>query len=312
VKTLLVAPVKFRRLAILVLAMLIMLTTASVAAGSGEKFIQEPDRESGDEVVMTPFATLEAGGATLRFHELLMPDGSVAGIGVAQTVRAGHSGIESVRELRGADALEVYNALSSPGMRLPKQLVKEYGKPELGRQGWALPLDLPLTDGGNPQQLSCMVGAEPFGAFEDDIISYGYPSVFLSEKDGPGTQPGHWFDDNSTGDGSIRRQLQGGVTSKEHFYGKVSYCYEDLYNQTGFQGRWVSFHVKINGAFGWNVMDSAQMMDPGDSLSYHFSPSNTHGFEFDFRMNIIQAKTSDMFHIGATWANPSETITLGE
>jgi hypothetical protein len=310
VKKLLVASGSFRRFAVLVFAALMLMTTASVAAGTDEPFIQEPEKPVRDERRTEPFVALRTDGSMMEFYRVVMPDGSAAGVAIAETVRSGYSGIAGVDRLQGANSLEVYNALSEPGTRLPRELVMLYGKPVLGKQGWALPL--PLTGGNDVQEFSCMVGAEPFGAFEDDILDKGYSAHFLSEKDGPSVKPNHWFDDVAPGDGSQRYKLQGVADNKTHFYGKVSYCYEDLYDQTTYHGRYVNFKYRISDFLpAWTSVPSTQLLDPGDSASFHFTPAPGVDFEFDFRMGITAAKESDVFHIGATWANPGGTLTSG-
>lgn len=308
-RTLLATQTKRMRIVVLMLTGLLMLTTFSVAAGAEEAFIQEPDKDGGDAKAMIAFANLTLNGTSLSFFEVLTPDERVGGIAVSETVRSGRRGYGAVERLQKANALEIYSALSAPGTRIPRELIRLYGTAKLGKQGWALP----LVDAGNPQEISCMVGAEPFGAFEDEVLSFGYPFVFLSEQDGPGTQPNHWFDDNGPADGTIRRQLQGGVDNKTHFFGKVSYCYEDLYEPTGFHGRYVSYKLRISDLFPtWSTVETGQLLDPGDSLSFHFTPSPDSASEFDFRMSITAAKLSDQFHIGATWANPGGTLTFGD
>jgi len=310
VKNLLVASVSVRRVAMLVFVALMLLTTASVSASSGEKFIGEPEDSGRDERRMEPFEILRTEGSMMEFYQVVMPDGSAGGVGIAETVRSGYRGIAGVDRLQDANALEVYNALSQPGTRLPRELVIMYGKPVLGKQGWALPL--PLTGGNDVQELSCMVGAEPFGAFKSDIESKGYSAMFLSEKDGPSVQPNHWFKDVAPGDGSNRYKLMGFADNKTHFYGKVSYCYEDLYDQTNVHGRYVTFKYRIADFLpAWTQLPSTQLLDPGDSASFHFTPGPGVNSEFDFRMSITVAKESDIFHVGAAWANPSGTLTLG-
>ncbi len=299
------------RLALVMLAGLLLLTTVGVSASTPAAFIQEPDSTTPGALAGKPFATLKMEGSTLQFYEVGLPKGQIGGIGIAESVRAGYRGVDAIPRLRHANALEVFNALSSPGMRIPAELTRLYGRASLGDQGWGR--FMPLANPTNPQAFTCMVGSEPFGSFSDDVEDFGYPFVFLSEADGPSTMPNHWWDDNGPADGTIRRKLQGGVDSKEYFFGKVSYCFEDHSDYPlAFQGRYAGIRYKASNSNTWIAGSTGQLFEPGDSISYQFSIAPGVNTDFDFSLYISAARPLDQFHIGATWADPDETIQYGE
>jgi hypothetical protein len=273
---------------------------------AGGSFIASPpgDEEEGEE--STPIATVELEGGTLDFYRAFGSDDIFV---IAELVNAGYRGIESVERLHDANALEIFNAVSTPGTAIPVELLDLFGEPELGSQGWALPL--PLADTGLPAASGCEAGQQSFVQFAAEIQVWGYPYVFLSEADGPSSIPAHWTQ-TTPDDLEPRYQLNGGVNNKSFLRGNVQLCYKQ--SDSGppvAQGqrvvRWQYWAPSIPGSL---ETKEKTLVDPGQQAGLWVT-SNPNQIEVNFRLRIDKARENDLYHIGATWAHPPDTIVWG-
>ena len=287
------------RISVVALAILVLSSLTTFAA-SDERFIVAPDTPGGDVITAEAAATINVGqGSQARLFYLRNSNGQIASVQFGFMHAAGTSGIGDIPALRGANPLELFNALSKPGARIPAALTNLYGSPRLGHQGWARSK---VLTGGGTQQLGCMPGAESFNSFDNDILAKGYAGVFLAEADGPTNRPEHWSTDPGPADGTNWYRLQGQALSAKAFYTKVQYCFAD-YNIYGnfepdpvahVQSRLAGFGAWSDMVYGFNA--------PGDELEYVSFPQT--GANYDYRLQINLVRALDSFHIGATWSKP--------
>jgi hypothetical protein len=300
----------YRRTVVFLVLVVAMLLQGSAMAASSEDFIYLQPTTDPQGTLATPFAKLyPADGMAMQFVMLKTADGRDAGIMIATTLPAHMGGVEKIEGLRGANPLEIFNAMSVRGTKIPRELLAAYGRPKLGQQGWALPL--PLV-GGGVQAQECAPGADPFSLIEGDVEWFASSMYFLSEADGPSTQPNHWSDDNGPADGTIRRKLNGGVNNVTEYFSRVSYCFEDESDYPlNFHGRFVTVKARISNFLpAWGTELNVQLMDPGDDASVQVYALP--GEHVDVRLAITAARPGDLFHIGATWGSPDGYFTLGD
>ena len=159
---------------------------------------------------------------------------------------------------------------------------------------------------------SCAEDLFPFQSFVNDVQSYGYPLLFLSEDDGPNSKPQHWF-----GMGGFVYQydkLTGAAYDVSRFYTRVVYCDRD---EESNEYPWVT--VKYRKYNFWANADAVQVFNVGDELSFWWDPEQSPidpsfddtGFEIDFKLVIDYGYEDDKFWIGATWSKPFDTLTWG-
>jgi hypothetical protein len=249
---------------------------------------------------LTPFATLYPDtGTRIRFYFHRLPDGRIGSMAVLASSRYSYGGLGAVERLRGANPLEIYNALAPAGTPIPSALLAVYGQPQLGQRGWALPLDLlaePL-----PEPKTCMAGSDPFEAVADDVMSWDFEHLFLSEDDGPTTKPHHWFDDNGPADGNIHRQLRGGAYAVHDLYMRTSLCFADTHEYpTPEHPHYASAWLRPAGGGAWQLVDTVGLFEPGDNFSFLLDDV-VDGGAFDVRLTLTAAHLLDQYHIGATW-----------
>jgi hypothetical protein len=259
--------------------------------------------------VNTPFATVKAAdGVVVKFFALRDENGRVQSIMVGQAHNARTAGLSEIEGLRDATPLDMFQAISKPGAKVPAVLSKLYGAPTRDDQGWArgeLVADPNPTGGGNHN--SCMPGAQAFGSFDNEILDKGYAGLFLSEKDGPYTKPSHWSGLGGPADGTDWYNLTGQARGAKAFYAKVQYCFKDINIYGNFEPDPVaSAYVRIAGFGAYQQMEVATLSEPGDEMEYFSFPQT--GSNYDYRLEIDQVRLLDLFHIGATWSKPGSYI----
>lgn len=250
-------------------------------------------------------------GNRLRFVEIRDGKDRLHGYGVGEYVRRGNLGVNDIDRLRGVDPLTLFHAVSEPRTPVPRDMLRVYGQPRTGdRQGWARDA---LLAGGTAAggADSCAEDLFPFQSFVNDVQSYGYPLLFLSEDDGPNSKPQHWF-----GMGFVYQydKLTGAAYDVSRFYTRVVYCDRD---EESNEYPWVT--VKYRKYNFWANADAVQVFNVGDELSFWWDPEQSPidpsfddtGFEIDFKLVIDYGYEDDKFWIGATWSKPFDTLTWG-
>lgn len=202
-----------------VMTLLLASQSVALAGHSDPGFVVGPERRaSGDDV--KPFAILHPGaGNELRFVEVHDQNGSVQGVGIIEIAEQGQSSTAKLDRLKGANPMEVFNALSLRGAPIPAILKETYGPPELGPQGWGDPdPDLHTVYGDVSFRFPDPVDGDVSFKFPTKHYSYlrhsgcrvrrgGYPQqwrapleygfdnysdFFISPFDGPVTKPQNW------------------------------------------------------------------------------------------------------------------------
>lgn len=212
-------PIRVTFTMIIAAALLLASQAVALAGHPDPGFVVGPERRgSGDEV--KPFATLHpSAGNQLQFVEMRGEDGNVPGVGIIEIAEPGQSSTAQLDRLKGANPMEVFNALSLRGAPIPAILKETYGQPKLGPQGWGDPDPGPYPVGGevsfefpNPadgdvsfkfptkhysylRHSGCRVRLGGHPEQWHAPLEYGldnYSDFFLSRFDGPVTKPQHW------------------------------------------------------------------------------------------------------------------------
>ncbi len=252
-------------------------------------------------------------GNRLNFLEVTNEKGQAVGYGVSEYIKSGNTSVKDIRILRDADPLTLFYAVTEPQTRIPEDLQRIYKRSNLAApQGWARP---DILVGGNTAGGggNCAQNLMSFASFENDVKSYGYPLVFLSEDDGPNAKPGHWF--NMGGFLFEYDKLQGAAYDVYRFYTRVTYCERDPESN---EHPWITVKYRKEGGVWLNTV-SEQVFNYGDEISFWwdplFSPINPdpvageYGTKIDFHLKITNGYNDDKFWIGATWSKPFTTIT---
>ena len=307
---------KIRTTVILIATLAILITSQMVALASqpSKDFIAGPDRLEFLKV-LAETATLELkNGNELSFVEVPGAKGQTEAVAIIEEIAPGQNSIGSMKRLEGANALEVFNALSERGTLYPESLLKMYDRPVLGPQGWAMgemTYDAPGTGYTPP----CPEwGVEAF----NDALDYGmgnYTHNFKSTWDGPNAKPNHWQDAaNTLANGVTTKDLYGSAYDVTAFSTAVVLCHTDEVNTVGgvYAGNFVN--VKLRTTNGWYLFQSGQLDEIGKVVSVALSPAGynqPNAPALDFRLEILNAEMNDLFHIGATWYETVDDLTFG-
>ena len=294
------------------LALLVVFCTTTPAYAGESDFIIKPQidditTKAGGTVVELP------NGNRLHFLAVQNGKGQAIGYGVGEYVKSGNKSVKDIEILREADPLTLFYAVTERRTSVPEDLQRIYKRSSIeADQGWARP---ELLSGGNTAGGSgnCAQNLMSFANFENDVKSYGYPLVFLSEDDGPNTIPGHWF-----GMGGFVYEydkLQGAAYDVYRFYTRVTYCERDPESN---EYPWITLKYRKDSS-SWITYDSVQVFSYGDEFSFWWDPlfspidpdpvAGEYGTKIDFYLKVAYGYNDDKFWIGATWSKPFTTIT---
>lgn len=299
---------RIRTIIALTVAVLIGSQGIGIATAAGSKFIVGPDRD--DFSVATSLAVLDLpDGGSVDFVAIPGERNELAGVMVLQSTPAGKAGIDSIERLQGVNPAELYLALADREDELPAEMVKLYGNPD-GQQGWARD-ELAAAGGSNGYLPPCPSwGVDDWNA----ALAYGkdhYNNSFVSTWDGPDLKPEHWHKAKSApATGIIYRDLYGQANNVTGFSAAVVLCHTDSITTVGgvYAGNFIN--IKYRGAAvnnTWFSYHAGQLDEIGKVVSAQFHPSNAllpSAPLFDFRLEILSAELTDIFHIGATWQKP--------
>lgn len=296
---------------IMTLALAALLTSPimALAGSSTDDFIVD-GRPVRAEKMLRPFSVIKLdNGDEISFIGIPNERGRVDGVLVTDKGSAGRAPLRSVEGLRDANPLELFNALAESYRRVPTMLVDLYADDStLGQQGWAR--DLVMETGGTSD-----VYCPATQYFLDDMDEYAGDmhdeDPFMSLYDGPTTKPNHWKWTGGPGTGGLQGyDLHGQANDTTAFYSQVFYCYEDWENAETLNGQYIGNYVNSyfrpagHGPDSWKFSDGTQLTDAGDYYEHIYVPGNRFSpsaDEFDFHVEILDAKPADQFHIGATW-----------
>ena len=307
---------KLRSGVLILVALAVLIAGQSVAMAKQDSFLTGPKRESltrgADSLATLKLPT----GESLDFVAMQERKG-IIGFLVFSTLPPDVPGYQLMERLQGANALEVYNALSERGTDIPRELIDVYGRAVLGPQGWALG-DLAADLPGSTYTPPCPAwGVQNF----NDALNYGmnnHSHDFKSTWDGPNAKPNHWHNpaNGGLGNGVITRDLYGQATNVTAFSAAVVMCHTAEFNYVGgvYAGNFINVKYKISNLPWWFVYEAGQLDEIGKVVSAQFSPAGyTHQFatEYDMRLEILNAEMDDLFHIGATWHKKITGLAAG-
>lgn len=314
-----------RGLTLLALVAMLLVATAlpSLARESKDDFIVAPEERMEDVRAKPPIASLALpNGNAIEFFAVSDEKGVAQGVIVVEAVVPGSFGIQEEPRLRGADALEVFNAFADAQVEMPRLLAQLYGGAELGPRGWArdLALGQPGTQ-GPPDYVTCPAsGVTPWSDGVDAHQAL-YNGAFTSTWDGPDATPEHWHWTGNLGFGDAAGyKLTGQAVGVSAFFGSVLYCWEDsdeAFEVDGqYGGNYIRFAWRHNGSQPWSWFYSDQLDEVGKIVSYTYQPADAFlpsALKLSFRMEIANAKPADLFHIGAAWQwNGPGSVTAGQ
>jgi hypothetical protein len=307
---------KLRSGILVLVALAVLIAGQSVAMAKQDSFLTGPERKSlsyGAESM----ATLKLPtGESLDFVAMQERKGTI-GFMVFSTLPPNTPGYQMMERLQGANALEIYNALSERGTEIPRELVDVYGRSVMGPQGWALG-DLAADLPGSTYTPPCPAwGVQNF----NDALAYGmnnYSDNFTSTWDGPNAKPNHWHKAaNTLANGIATKDLYGQAFNVTGFSTAVVLCHTDAYNYVGgtYAGNFVNVKYRIADLPWWFVYEAGQLDEIGKVVSAQFHPANfnhMHATEYHLRLEILNAEENDLFHIGATWHEKVGDLTFGQ
>lgn len=258
------------------------------------------DRRGDQEISHDDVYVLELpNGNELRFVELKDANGRDMAFGMVETLMPETASYLDIRELRSADPAEIAYALSPPGSDVPDSLYEDYGRPELGKQGWGLATGILLK----PVNINCAFPS----TFDDSFPSFTHHKV-LSFDDGALTKPSDWQWDLTTADGDPYDGLSTtrAVIGVPAYHAKVTRCgVADTQYPGGPQVRFDFGKVNIRYTPG-------DLPKYGSSVSVTWLPYGAHA-GLDIELTVGSTWPGDTFHIGYGWphwndvsAEPSE------
>lgn len=328
----------FRKAGMLLAMAAAIVTSQAVALAydRSNAFIAPGGRQITQETV-TPFAVLTPqAGNELRFVDIA--DG--AGVGVIEVLDPGVGSATGHELLRGANPLEIFNALSREDTDVPELLTELYGEPALGPQGWANPqldkspgsestdvsFSFPEKHKTYPRKAGCLtrMGGHPKAWLAP--LEYGldaFSSFFLSSLTGPVTSPADWSYQNtppSWNDGGPYYEFAGEAKSVTAFSTSVILCDTAFfYSINGDQvGKDVVLYTRQASETDSNVWLSIHALGPLDVIdkviSFSFHPADFESplaSRLDFRLEIQHASGAqsaagpgtqgDRYYVGASW-----------
>ncbi len=299
---------RIRTIIALTVAVLIGSQAIGIATAAGGTFIVGPDRD--DFSAATSLAVLELpGGGSVDFVAIPGERDELAGVLVLQSIPPGKAGIGAVETLRDANPAELFVALADREDKLPVEMVALYGMPD-SQQGWALDKLASNPDSDNYLPPCPAWGVNDWNA----ALAYGqnhYNNSFVSTWDGPNLKPEHWHKATTApATGIIYRDLFGQANNVTGFSAAVVLCHTDSFTYVGgvYAGNFIN--IKYRGAAvnnTWFSYEAGQLDEIGKVVSAQFHPSNAlmpSASLYDFRLEILSAELTDIFHIGATWQTP--------
>lgn len=232
-------------------------------------------------------------GNELRFVELKDPAGRDLALGIVETREPGTASYLDIRELRSADPAEIAWALSQPGSVVPDSLYENYGRPELGKQGWALASDIFIK----AIKVECLYPA----IFDDSFPSFTHHKA-LSFHDGVYTNPSawHWDLTNADGDPYDGLSTSRAVSGVPAYHAKVTRC---GVADTQFPGG-----PQVSFDFGTTVKArymAGALPKHGSSVSVTWLPYPAHA-GLDIELTVGSTWPGDTFHIGYGWPSWNE------
>ncbi len=309
---------KQQRIAIAVFTALVVLLAGPIVvpAKQNAPFITRPDNRSFDRAV-EPFATIDLpNGDVIDFVDVRGRRNEIVAFLVVSIVHRSSPGYQVVERLRGANALEVFNALTERGTPIPRELRLAHRRPVLGPQGWAIPVLLAAENASVDSGVCNSTATYQYQL----AMSYGlatYNQKFESSFDGPNTKPQHWHEGSIGGWGFPTYNLHGAAYKVTSFSTAAAKCQIDSW-WSSFgnvpQLNWVKIKYRLSGSPHWATYKHGQitqeqyLVHAELKLTNYNMPSAT---EFDFRLEILGAEKESTFRIGAAWQKKVGDLVLG-
>lgn len=280
----------------LVVVLTLVVALAALMPGAAAAQDGRGDREMAHDDI---YVLELPNGNELRFVELKDPAGRDVALGIVETLMPETASYLDIRELRSADPAEVAWALSPPGSDLPGSLYEDYGRPELGNQGWGLASDILLKR----ININCLLPS----TFGESFPSFTHHKV-LSFDDGVYTNPSAWHWDLTSADGDPFDGLSTtrAVYGVPAYHAKVTRCgVADTQYPGGPQVRFDFGKVNVRYTPG-------DLPKYGSSVSVTWLPYPAYA-GLDIELTVGSTWPGDAFHIGYGWpswnefsADPSE------
>ncbi len=301
-------------------------TTALATSTGDTSFLVKPSSVAGSTYKVPSETSVQlSNGNKINFHQLRDAKVGPLGYMVTESVKAGNVGVvAAVPELRAANPLVLFHALTEPKTRIPAGLIEAYG-PLVSRdaQGWALiPASAP-SNGPYSGYIDCSANTS-WNDFLNQWYGAGDTFSFHSKDDGPNLKPDHWLDKVGYF-GSGYSELTGVAYNTSEFMARVRVClldeeYEGQWN-TGSSKPVFRISYRANGANYWYTLGGLETAQSDADEDYYYEigflwanclgdcGQFIEGTNLDWKLEIDWGFNNDNYWIHANWRNPETTYT---